>query len=162
MSAEHRELIAENKRRRAALFAPYNPVTGEGSPIERVEVRYFAEGKQWKYWVPVQMYKEMYGVINMLNTEGSIEAVLRLNNTPVNHDTVKGFMKGLAENRFNYDFEYWAYTTVKIQDKISKKLVPFKLNKGQRKLLASFEKQRVSGKPIRVILDKARQWGNQR
>lgn len=68
-------------------------------------------------------------------------------------------LNGLAMDRLKHDFEFWAITCAKIQDKLTKKMIPFKLNRGQRKLLGRYETQRLAGKPIRVILVKARQWG---
>lgn len=61
--------------------------------------------------------------------------------------------------RCRYDFEYWAATCVKIFHKISCREVPFVLNSAQRILLDELERQRRIGRPIRVILLKARQWG---
>ncbi|MDE6266114.1 MAG: hypothetical protein K2M07_02050 [Muribaculaceae bacterium] len=61
--------------------------------------------------------------------------------------------------RFRHDFEFWAVTCVKIKDKNTGALIPFRLNAPQRKLLALMENQRRAGKPVRIILLKARQWG---
>jgi len=44
-------------------------------------------------------------------------------------------------------------------DKQTGRRVPFRLNAPQRQMLAVMEGQRASGKPVRVILLKARQWG---
>jgi len=57
------------------------------------------------------------------------------------------------------DFEYWAATCVKIFHKNTRELVPFVLNGGQRNVLARLESQRRSGKPVRAIILKSRQWG---
>lgn len=57
------------------------------------------------------------------------------------------------------DFEFWCARCVTIRDKLSGQAVPFRLNRPQRRLLAVMEEQRAAGKPIRVILLKARQWG---
>lgn len=61
--------------------------------------------------------------------------------------------------RDQYDFEFWAASWTTIQDKETAKDIPFKLNRGQRKLLKELESMRRAGKPIRIILLKARQWG---
>lgn len=61
--------------------------------------------------------------------------------------------------KFKENFEYWCRCCVKIKDKITGQNIPFVLNQPQRKLLAVMEAQRKSGKPIRVILLKSRQWG---
>ncbi|MDD2961176.1 MAG: hypothetical protein PHR45_03720 [Muribaculaceae bacterium] len=65
----------------------------------------------------------------------------------------------LCQLRFKYDFEYWCYACVPIKDKSGGGLIPFILNSAQRKVLSVFETSRLSGKPIRAIILKARQWG---
>ena len=61
--------------------------------------------------------------------------------------------------RIRYDFEYWCCRCVKITDKMTGQLIPFELNRPQRKLLRTMEGQRLAGQPVRIILLKARQWG---
>lgn len=152
-------IIEENNRRKAVIESPYNPVTGEGSPIERFRLSYFGGGQLWTYSVPIQMYKENKPVLDALIEAGSIEDLLKLkgiNPTPL---AVSGFINELTELRFKYDFEFWAYLAARIQDKSSKRIIPFKLNKPQLKTLVELEKMRVAGEPIRAIILKARQWG---
>lgn len=61
--------------------------------------------------------------------------------------------------RIRYDFEFWCCRCVKITDKMLGLLIPFVMNRPQRKLLAAMERQRLAGQPVRIILLKARQWG---
>ncbi len=61
--------------------------------------------------------------------------------------------------RVRHDFEFWCWRCVKIVDKLSGRLIPFVLNRPQRRLLAVMEEQRQAGDPVRIILLKARQWG---
>ena len=61
--------------------------------------------------------------------------------------------------RIAEDFEFWCARCVTIKDKLSGRNVPFILNRPQRRLLGVMEEQRMVGKPVRVILLKARQWG---
>ena len=61
--------------------------------------------------------------------------------------------------RIMEDFEFWCARCVTIKDKITSQNVPFFLNRPQRRLLGVMEEQRTAGKPVRVILLKARQWG---
>jgi len=63
-------------------------------------------------------------------------------------------MKNYSEN-----FELWCRECVTISDKLTGAPVPFVLNRPQRRLLEELERQRLLGKPIRIILLKARQWG---
>lgn len=62
-------------------------------------------------------------------------------------------------NRYFDDFALWAKDCVFVTDKLTGKDVPFILNRPQRRLLAIFEEERKAGRPIRIILLKARQWG---
>ena len=61
--------------------------------------------------------------------------------------------------RCRHDFVYWARECCVIKHKLSGREVPFELNAPQMKLLKVFEKERLAGRPIRVILLKSRQWG---
>jgi hypothetical protein len=68
-------------------------------------------------------------------------------------------MEILNDLREQHDFEYYAFVNLKIQDKKTKKIIPFKLNKPQRKLLKALEEERIGNCPIRIDILKARQWG---
>lgn len=61
--------------------------------------------------------------------------------------------------RYAENFSLWAEECVKVIDKESGREVPFRLNAPQRRVAALMEKQRKAGRPVRVILLKARQWG---
>ena len=66
---------------------------------------------------------------------------------------------GQQRARIRHDFEFWCWRCVKITDKMTGQLIPFILNRPQRRLLAEMERQRLDGQPVRIILLKARQWG---
>ena len=70
-------------------------------------------------------------------------------------------LKRLAQERLRIveDFEFWCARCVTIKDKLSGRNVRLVLNRPQRRLLAVMEGQRMAGRPVRVILLKARQWG---
>ena len=74
-------------------------------------------------------------------------------------DYVEMTTLGQERVRIHYDFEYWCWRCVKITDKMTGMLVPFVLNRPQRRLLGEMERQRRAGQPVRIILLKARQWG---
>lgn len=57
-----------------------------------------------------------------------------------------------------HDFAYFASVNLKIRDK-GGKLIPLELNYGQKKINAAVEKQRALGRPVRIKLAKARQYG---
>ena len=150
-------ILAENRKRTESLVAPYDPYLGIGSPIERFE--FYLTNNEVLY-LPVAMKEDDF--IKSCMKAGS--ALKYLNNN-IDKKSIKAtkvpnaILRHISEIRINYDFEYWAVMTIKIKDKESGTNIPFKLNRGQRRLLASFERQRLNGIPIRVILVKARQWG---
>ena len=57
------------------------------------------------------------------------------------------------------DFERWCEECVTVADKLSGLPVPFRLNAPQKRLARVMEARRRAGRPVRVILLKARQWG---
>ena len=61
--------------------------------------------------------------------------------------------------RCRYDFEYWASECVTVKDKQSYRDIAFWLNAPQRRVLQVLEEDRLAGRPMRIILLKARQWG---
>ncbi len=63
--------------------------------------------------------------------------------------------------QFDYskDFEKWALDCVRIRHKLTGQMVAWELNAPQRRVLGVMERQRLAGRPIRLILLKARQWG---
>lgn len=145
------EIIRENSRRKAVMYSPYDPITGLGSTIERVAVPITDSSI---LYLPKSM--SALAAVTLIVKHGSIKNALAAIGQQGNE---LEFLSGLQEERLNHDFEFWAFTTVKIQDKQTKELIPFKLNRGQRKTLARLERMRLEGIPIRAILLKARQWG---
>lgn len=127
-------LIQENERRKKARERVYNPVKGIGCYGERVDF----DGSPWG--------------------EGSV----RLPAAMVAHPDFKGGKLSTLEYqrlRIRFDFEYWCARATKIKDKRTHREVPFVLNRAQCILLKALEDRRMAGKPVRVILLKARQWG---
>lgn len=151
------KILEENKRRLGIINAPYNPVSGEGSDVIPRSMVFIEE--IGVLFLPTDMIEEN-DFIKALIDKGSfhtfISQSLRLEcNEQAISDTLSEFIK----IRIRYDFEFWAASFVCITDKLTAQDVPFILTYPQRILLKSFERQRREGKPIRVILLKARQWG---
>jgi hypothetical protein len=144
------KMIEENRNRLKALFSEYDPVSGIGSPIPRKLLSFSGYGRTYNMHLPVEMFS--LPAISLLNGNS-------LEKLGITECKVDKFLVGLNKTRMDYDFEFWAITTVKIQDKDTKKDIPFRLNKPQRKLLKELEDMRMADLPIRIILLKARQWG---
>jgi hypothetical protein len=135
------EVVQENDKRLGKMFSPYNPMTGEGSPIPRFEVKIDEDSF---LLLPLSLKSEV-------NVKVSIE---------------KSFGPGLLEElnrisklRLKHDFEYFAATCVKIKPKEGGDPIPFFPNRPQRKIIKELEKMRLENKPIRLILLKSRQYG---
>lgn len=68
------------------------------------------------------------------------------------------FRVRLDELRYRWDFEKFSRERLWIINKLGE-LVRFIQNSPQRKMDAAIERQQSSGKPVRLCLLKARQWG---
>lgn len=150
-------LILENIRRGKEMSRPFNPITGIGSPLERVCLS-LSDHPIPEQHIPVGMMDNP--LVSALSQYGTIRSFLqqhlKTRDTSENRETV---LRQLIRIRNRYDFPYWAYSFVKIKNKSGGQDIPFKLNRPQRILLERLENMRLSGKPIRLILLKARQWG---
>lgn len=147
---EVRNIIEENKKHNAILFSEYDPLTGVGSPIERVRLTLTRDG----HHIYIPKYIASASAFAKMLQYPSIEDYIQENN--YSRDEVHDVITRL---RIKYDFEYWAATCATIFDKNSGQEVKFKLRKAQRKLLKVLVETAFALKPIRVILVKARQWG---
>lgn len=128
------EILEENERRMAARAVVYDPITGDGCLGERVEVC-TPSPRGGRAYVPKAM------------TEDPAYKGGRMSAT------------GWRRLRCRYDFEYWCATCATIRDKRSGRDVRFRLNAPQRRVAGVLEDDRLAGRPIRMILLKARQWG---
>ena len=147
--AEARKIVTESRRRLARLTEPYNPLTGEGSPIPRVPLRFDAARS-----VLIPDYMARTPTVQAILAAGSVERYAAQNG--VGPEELAAAIHRL---RAVYDFEFWCATCVKIFDKLSGRLVPLILRKAQRKIVAVMIRDLFSGKPVRIILLKARQLG---
>lgn len=126
------EILAENARRAALLDVPYDPRSGLGAIGARTLVA--RRGDIPEAWLPDAMLSDpQYAVATDLLSWQRL--------------------------RCRHDFEYWAVTCVRIKDKMTGADIPFTLNRPQRRVASILEEQRMAGKPLRLIMLKARQWG---
>ena len=96
----------------------------------------------------------------ILREDGRRMARLHAPYDPLEGDDPQDIADGkLNDERLHNDFAYWAATSCYIKNKKGGQDILFRLNYAQRKLVAELEKMRTGGKPIRLILLKARQWG---
>ena len=151
------KILQENERRRAIVFAPFNPITGEGSTGQRVAFTVSDYPIPTQY-LPVEMMDEPF--VKSLSKAGSVEAFIRdALMLPVTDEARDKVVEEFIRIRQKHDYPFWAAMFVYIKRKGGGTDVLFRLNRPQRKLIKRLEKMRKAGKPIRLILLKARQWG---
>ena len=150
-----KEMLREDKERRKKYFRTYDPVRGDelGEVVPRAP--FSIDGTE--YWVPKEMLSDDF-VKAYLKYKGA-SGLLRATGQYDTEENRKLIVEHLMALRLKYDFEFVAAATIKIQDKETKKPIPLILNEGQRILIGEYERQRLAGVPIRVLLVKARQWG---
>ncbi len=117
-------LLTQNEEHKSRLFAPYNPLTGEGSPIERVRLYFSSES-----YVLIPTYMAQTPTVAAIIDAGGVEQYA------AREGIAAEVMCGVVHRlRAVYDFEFWCISCVKIFDKTTGRLVPFKLRRAQLKL----------------------------
>ena len=164
MTAE--QYIAENKRRLAAINAPYDQITGLGCtacPRSKVNIADYYDGQD--IYLPDTMLEDSF--IRAIVKAGAFSAFL-VNNGVQSENDITSLAYIFNSIRFKYDFEYWSATCWNIEIKLSEKslqdgtagtFAPLILNRGQRKVLAEVYDDMYHNRPIRHIVCKCRQWG---
>lgn len=150
-------IIKEDVRRQAAIHAPFNPMTGEGSVGERFLLH--VDGLPLAdQWLPTTM--EHIPLVMLLQAYGSVDDFLteELGVEPSDVERHK-LVEQLVRVRCRHDFPFWAALYVYIKNKGGGNDVLFRLTRPQRRFVGKLEELRTAGKPIRLILLKARQWG---
>ena len=148
-------MIEENKKRLALINAPYDPMTGEGSPIPRTLVE-IPDSPLPKMWLPNDMLLDP--VVQSVIEHGFHYHIYKAG-LPVNDKTMNIFWEDFSRIRNQYDYEWYARMCQTISAKGQGRDIPFTLNYPQRKYLKELEELRTAGLPIDIILLKARQWG---
>lgn len=152
------EIISENELRRREMFSRFNPITGEGSVGERVLVS-LDDFPIKQQWLPADMLGNALvkalikhnGIDNFLRNDMGVEP------TPEDREAV---IAQFIRVRNLFDFAFWAATLVYIKNKeVGQPDCLFRLTYPQRRFVEMLERMRHAGKPIRIILLKARQWG---
>lgn len=163
MDNEVLEILKENERRHSVINAKFNPVTGEGSILDREKVCIDDFPLKVQY-LPKRMMQ--VPLVKQLVKHGTIKQFLQqVCHVDVMQDEVlyaqerEKVVQQFVRLRSRYDFAFWAAVFVYIKPKGGGDDVRFRLNRPQRKLITAFETMRMANKPIRLVLLKARQWG---
>ena len=151
-------LLVENARRNAVIYAKFDPITGEGSIGRRIRVR-ISDYPIPEQWLPVRMMR--VPLVRQLAEAGSIERFLTkyMGLEEATDEDRQKVIEQFVRIRMEHDFAFWAASFVYIKRKGGGSDVLFRLTRPQRRFVKKLEKLRCSGKPIRIILLKARQWG---
>lgn len=149
-------ILEENRRRQKSIHATFNPITGEGSigTRKRLCIDDFYTSTQF---VPKRMMRNT--LVRNLQKYKSIDAYLCAEFGTTSQSLRDTVVDELFRTRIFYDFAFWAATMAFIHGKGGGEDIFFVLNRPQRRLIAHFEAKRLAGKPIRLVLLKARQWG---
>ena len=151
------DMLIENRMRLKRLQADYNPITGKDAPLQRVKLA-IPDFEIPVQWVPVEMMNVK--LIKNIAECGTIEKFI--NTFPWaggTKPTINKIGEEIIKIREKYDFAFWAYFEINIDDKTGRGLIPFKLNYAQITTLEKCEALRKANKPINIIICKARQWG---
>lgn len=161
-SKEIAEILKINQERLNEILAPFNPITGKGSIGSRFEC-FIEDFPLERQWLPVAMQK--IPLICQLMAAGSIKVFL-CDKLGIEYDNQADFeadrlkvVEQFVRIRIHHDFPFWAATYVWIKNKGGGEDVLFRLTRPQRRFVERLEEKRLAGKPIRLILLKARQWG---
>lgn len=162
------EIVQENAKRNAEIYAKFDPISGKGSVGERERVHIIDFPIKVQY-LPVEMMK--IPLVKCLVQYGSIDAFLESINKEEHNGENCEYSKEDYETdrlkviqqfvrlRCRYDFPFWAAFYVYIKNKGGGEDVLFRLTRPQRRFVERLERLRKAGKPIRLVLLKARQWG---
>ena len=156
-------LIAENHLRRQEIYGPYDQLSGVGCYGFKDGLRVHVNIPDClipDMWVPKETLERP--IWSEVMKYGSIRSFIEESDY-INGEYDEGYHQDVEEALFQarcIDDPEFAFIIV---DKIVKKetgdMIPFQLRYAQRMLLNIFEDLRRAGKPIFVVLLKARQWG---
>lgn len=149
-------LLQENDKRNDAIRAKFNPITGEGSIGERTKLVISDFPFEVQY-IPVEMLR--VPLVRQLKEAGSVARFLEEIGGEDTEEEHQKVIEQFVRIRCRHDFPFWAASYVFIKQKGGGEDIHFRLNRPQRRLIMRFERKRKAGKPIRLILLKARQWG---
>lgn len=158
MEKEVRDILKQNQERIKERNKLFNPITGEGCPLERVKLS-ISDYAIPEQNVPVAMMR--VELIDSLVRAGSMKKYLSMlglaHPTPEDYEELS---QRIFYCRCEHDFIFMAKCLQYIKPKgDGGEDVTFHLNRPQRRLFVCMERMRLAGKPIRIILLKARQWG---
>ena len=156
---EIEEMLAEDERRLNKLFGTHDQLSGKGihKHTNKVVIDDYPIRTQW-------LTDEVYnnGLYQAVIREGSVAGFVESFNSRLKGSeqvTEEDVINQLFFARCSRDPSFAFYTCFTVKSKETGEMMPFKLRYSQLLLLSIMEDLRLEGKPIRIILLKARQWG---
>lgn len=151
------DILREDTKRQRELHKQFDPITGEGSTGERVHI-HIDDFPIKDMWLPrglatnplIKSLVKHNGIHGLLTSQMGVEEDQRARDAVIDR---------YVRLRSRHDFAFWAATFVYIKNKGGGADVLFRLTYPQRKFVERLEGMRLAGKPIRIIMLKARQWG---
>lgn len=157
MKNEADDILRENKRRQNILRTAFNPVTGQGSIGKRIPLR-IPDFPIPLQHIPEEMASEP--LVKAMTKAKTLEKLLtRTIGMQATEQNMEQLVTHFTQLRARYDFPFWAASFVYIKRKGGGGDTLFRLNRPQRRFVEKLEKLRNGGKPIRIVMLKARQWG---
>ena len=165
------DILKENEKRIKEFNTPFNPVVGEGCGDKRFHL-HLEDFPIPDQYLPMAMKR--IPLVKQLMEAGSIEAYLNELYDECDREKAE---QGLPPMERNYDFDkeqlveqftrlrmkhdpfFFFGVFIYIKPKGGGLPFRFVLRRPQRRLLRWLELRRKKGRPIRLILLKARQWG---
>lgn len=150
-------LLTEDAKRVHEINRPFNPITGEGSIGRRIKIE-IADFPVKIQYVPCQMMK--IKIFADIVKVGSIKKYVESSTGETfTNELLDEYCKSITRIRCMFDFLFWAFMFAIIKNKQGGDNIHFFPRIPQRHLLMKLEGMRLKGKPIRLVLLKARQWG---
>lgn len=151
------KILQENERRHALVFAPFNPITGQGSVGARTAFT-IPDFPITTQYLPADMMHEP--LVTALAKAGSVRRLITSTlSLEATHEAEDMVVEQFIRLRSRYDFPFWAAAFVFIKRKGGGDDCLFRLTYPQRKFVARLEDMRRRHEPIRLVMLKARQWG---
>ncbi len=150
------EILKENARRTKLIKTKYDPVIGMGCYGERVHLE-ITDAPYPSIYVPFAMMDEP--LIKEIAKYKSIEKMYKAHKLHFDQDELEKCWIDICEIRIEYDVEYYFAEYETIEDGLSGQLMPFVMNRAQRKFHEIVMSDIDNNKPVRIITLKARQHG---
>lgn len=167
VETQTRRILRENEKRQKVINATYNPFTGEGCPGRRFHL-HLDDFPYEDQYLPTDMKK--YPLVKQLMEAGSVDAYLDelyeeceaegMDMSEVDRASDRDkIIEQFTRIRMKEDVYFFFAVFIFIKPKGGGLPFQFILRRPQRRLIKWLEDRRRKGKPIRLILLKARQWG---